>query len=75
MIKRSVSINGHRTSFSLEQEFHDELECIASRRGIPVARLVTAADSSRHEGMNLSSALRLLVLEDLKSRAQKNPDN
>lgn len=65
--KHSVTIRGHRTSFSLEQPFLDELERIAAARGMALAALVAEIDSGRGDGANLSSALRLFVLADLKT--------
>ena len=65
--KRSVSIRGHRTSFSLEDEFWTELKQIAALRKISLAQLVTQIDLRRQEDQNLSSALRLFVLRQLKS--------
>lgn len=64
--KRSVTIAGHRTSFSLEDAFWEELVGIARRRDITLAELVVEIDSER-EG-NLSSALRLYILRDLQAR-------
>ena len=69
IVKRSVTIRGHRTSFSLEQPFFDALTLIADRRGISLASLVAEVDSNRPKGANLSSALRVYVLEDVASRA------
>jgi predicted DNA-binding ribbon-helix-helix protein len=63
--KRSVTIAGHATSVSLEEEFWTALRQIARRRGIPLAGLVASVDGER-DG-NLSSALRLLVLESYRS--------
>ena len=65
--KRSVTISGHRTSFSLEDAFHAELERMAFERGCAVAALVASIDAGKPDGANLSSALRLAVLEDLKA--------
>ena len=64
--KRSVTIAGHRTSFSLEDAFWQELVGIAEHRGITLAELVVEIDSER-DG-NLSSALRLYILRDLQDR-------
>jgi len=64
--KRSVTIAGHRTSFSLEDAFWEELVGIAQRRAMTLAELVVEIDTDR-EG-NLSSALRLFVLRDLQKR-------
>ncbi|MCB1383803.1 MAG: ribbon-helix-helix domain-containing protein [Notoacmeibacter sp.] len=67
VVKRSVSIHGHRTSFSLEQEFFAELEAIAKQRGLSLAALVAEIDETRPRNTNLSSALRLAVLAHLKA--------
>lgn len=64
--KHSVSIRGHRTSFSLEQVFLDELRGIASARGLTFAGLVALVDETRPREANLSSALRIFVLEQAK---------
>lgn len=67
--KHSATIRGHRTSFSLEQPFFSELERLAQMRGITVAALIAEVDAAREDGANLSSALRLHVLENLKREA------
>ena len=69
IVKRSVTIHGHRTSYSLEQPFHDELARIAAARGMTLAGLVREIDQSRPDAANLSSALRLYVLEQVKAGA------
>ena len=63
--KRSVTIRGHRTSFSIEDEFMVQLRVLAEREGVSLARLVERIDTSRSDGENLSSALRLHVLRAL----------
>jgi predicted DNA-binding ribbon-helix-helix protein len=60
--KRSVVVAGHKTSVSLEDAFWNGLKEIAGRRDITLSDLVAAIDSQRHHG-NLSSAIRLFVLE------------
>ena len=67
--KRSVTIRGHRTSFSLEDAFYSELERIAAAQGKPVAALIGEIDASQSRNTNLSSALRLYVLAEVKRRA------
>ncbi|MGD9912935.1 MAG: ribbon-helix-helix domain-containing protein [Rhizobiaceae bacterium] len=67
--KRSVTIRGHRTSFSLEQPFFDELAGIARQRGMKLAALVSEIDETRPRDSNLSSALRIHVLEWVRNRA------
>ncbi len=61
--KRSVSISGHRTSFSLEDQFFDCLRTLADEQNVTLASLVKTIDENRHRQSNLSSALRLYVLE------------
>jgi len=65
--KRSVTIHGHRTSFSLEDEFFQEIERLAEQRNLAVASLIAEIDAARPREINLSSALRLHVLEQLKA--------
>ena len=71
--KRSVTIAGHRTSFSLEDAFWEELVGIAQRRTMTLAELVVEIDTER-DG-NLSSALRLYVLRDLQKRLAGEDDD
>jgi predicted DNA-binding ribbon-helix-helix protein len=66
--KRSVVIAGHKTSVSLEEPFWEELAAIAAQRAISVSALIGEVDRTRDS--NLSSALRLLVLDDLRRRTQ-----
>ncbi len=61
-IKRSVTIAGHRTSLSLEPEFWDALNALATVRDMSLAGLVAAIDEARGR-TNLSSALRVAVLQ------------
>ena len=66
-------IDGHRTSVSLEPAFWQALKDIAARRGDSLNRLVAAVDRERGAagGSNLSSALRVFVLEDLLGRCER----
>lgn len=64
--KRSVTIRGHRTSFSLEQPFFDELAAIAAARPMALAALIAEIDESRPRDANLSSALRVYVLDHVR---------
>ena len=61
----------HSTSISLEPEFMEELEAIARQKGLSVNQLVTEIDSKR-EHENLSSAIRIYILNHLK---KTNPGN
>jgi predicted DNA-binding ribbon-helix-helix protein len=66
-VKRSFTIDGHRTSISLEAPFWDALKAAAAREDIPVSKLIARIDAGR-QGCGLSSAVRVWLLE--KSRAQ-----
>ena len=63
--KRSVRIAGHSTSLSLEAEFWLELKRIAERDGVSLNQLIASIDTRRSG--NLSSSLRVFVLNDLKN--------
>jgi predicted DNA-binding ribbon-helix-helix protein len=62
VIKRSLVIAGHRTSVSLEDAFWRRLRAIAAERGLSLNGLAAMIDASR-DGANLSSAIRVFVLE------------
>ena len=62
-LKRSLSIEGHRTSLSLEPEFWEALLKAATKRGSSVSALVTSIDQQRG-GRNLSSAVRVWLLRE-----------
>jgi predicted DNA-binding ribbon-helix-helix protein len=64
--KRSVIVAGHRSSVSLEAEFWEELKQIAAARGLSINDLITEIDKGR--AGNLSSAIRLHVLGNLRNR-------
>lgn len=64
IVKRSVRIAGHATSISLEPAFWDALREIANHRQVSVNALLSAIDAGR--GGNLSSAIRLFVLESCR---------
>ena len=67
--KRSITLHGHRTSFSVEDAFLDELKNIATKRDLSFAALIAEIDENRPLDSNLSSALRLFVLRELKQAA------
>lgn len=64
--KHSATLHGHRTSFSLEDEFWEELKRIAAYRDTSIAGLIAAIDDGRPPESNLSSALRVYVLRWLR---------
>ncbi|MDR0367260.1 MAG: ribbon-helix-helix domain-containing protein [Rickettsiales bacterium] len=59
MKKRSATIAGHSTSFSIEDEFFEELRRIAAARGISMNALASRIDAEG--GGNLSSKLRVFA--------------
>ena len=67
VIKRSIVIAGHKTSVSLEDAFWKGLKDIAGTRDMTLSELVAAIDSDRRHG-NLSSAIRLFVLDHYRSQ-------
>ncbi|SKA13456.1 ribbon-helix-helix domain-containing protein [Consotaella salsifontis] len=67
IVKRSVTIRGHRTSISIEDAFWLRLRRLAEERAVPLAALVAEIDKARPPTTNLSSAIRLFVLEDALS--------
>ena len=67
--KRSVTIAGHRTSISLEDEFWSELVRIVAEDQTSLNSMISAIDEARTT--NLSSAIRLHVLANLKGTAQE----
>lgn len=66
LLKRSLKIAGHATSVTLEPEFWECLKEIAAARGQSINQLAAEIDADRRD--NLSSALRVFILEDLKRR-------
>ena len=76
MIKRSMTINGHRTSISLESDFWDALRRISIEKNCSLARLVADIDIQRSNKLGtepavggLSSAIRLYILAELTAIA------
>lgn len=68
VVKRSVMVGGHKTSVSLEDAFWDSLKEIAARRGVSLSTQLAGIDTHRNTG-NLSSAIRLFVLDYFRTRA------
>jgi predicted DNA-binding ribbon-helix-helix protein len=70
VIKRSIVIAGHKTSVSLEDAFWRGLKEIAAARRVSLTELIATIDGRRRDG-NLSSAIRLFVLDYFKGREAK----
>lgn len=77
--KRSLTLNGHRTSVSLEDEFWDAFCEIATQQHKAINRLAAEIDESRSGDAGLASSIRLFVLRHYRYRASqmqpKEPDN
>lgn len=68
VVKRSVAIGSHKTSVSLEDPFWDQLREIAHAQQWTLSKLIAEIDERRQTN-NLSSAIRLYVLEHLRTVA------
>ena len=68
VVKRSIVIAGHKTSVSLEDAFWGALKDIAIARNMTLSELVASIDADRKQG-NLSSAIRLYVLDHFRSQS------
>jgi predicted DNA-binding ribbon-helix-helix protein len=66
VVKRSVVIDGHKTSVSLEEAFWSGLKEIAQTQHATLSKTIEEIDKARKQG-NLSSAIRLFVLERVRS--------
>lgn len=60
--KHSLTLNGHRTSVSLEPEFWAAFRAIAAEEGTPLNALAARIDAARPAGVGLASAIRVFVL-------------
>jgi predicted DNA-binding ribbon-helix-helix protein len=72
VIKRSIVIAGHKTSVSLEDAFWQGLKDIAAARDMTLSELVATIDTDRRHG-NLSSGIRLFVLDHYRSQVEELP--
>jgi predicted DNA-binding ribbon-helix-helix protein len=66
--KRSLTLNGHRTSVSLEDEFWQEFLRIAQDQGKAINALAVEIDHARGVEIGLASAIRLFVLSHALGR-------
>lgn len=65
-LKRSVTIDGHRTSVSLEDAFWKALAAQAAARDLTRATLIGQIDHARPPDVGLATALRLFVIDALQ---------
>jgi predicted DNA-binding ribbon-helix-helix protein len=69
IVKRSVVIDGHKTSVSLEEPFWTLVREIAEAERLSVSGLLREIDRQRRHA-NLSSAIRVYVLGTVRARAE-----
>jgi predicted DNA-binding ribbon-helix-helix protein len=72
VVKRSIVVAGHKTSVSLEEAFWNGMKEISGLRNMTLSELVGEIDGKRQQG-NLSSAIRLFVLDHFRSQACGEP--
>jgi predicted DNA-binding ribbon-helix-helix protein len=73
VVKRSIVIDGHKTSVSLEDAFWTGLREIAQAQHATLSKLVGEIDRTRQG--NLSSAIRLFVLDQVRTSGQAGVNN
>ena len=61
LIKKSITINKHRTSISLEIEFWDSLKTIAKQKNLTIERIISDIDYNRDS--SLASSTRIFILK------------
>ena len=69
-VKHSLTLHGHRTSVSLEEEFWQAFREIASEKNIPINALAAEIDAARGVESGLASAIRVYVLKILQARCE-----
>jgi len=67
-VKHSLTLRGHRTSVSLEDEFWQAFRHIADEQGKPINALAAEIDAERGSEAGLASAIRLFVLRYFQTR-------
>lgn len=78
--KHSLTLKGHRTSVSLEDEFWDAFREIATAQGQPINVLAAQIDAGRTDDTGeidtgLASAIRLFVLRYYRQSERSTANN
>jgi predicted DNA-binding ribbon-helix-helix protein len=68
-IKRSLTLRGHRTSVSLEDDFWRAFRDIADEKSLPINAIAAEIDAKRDLEAGLATAIRLYVLAHYRDRA------
>ena len=66
-VKRSLTLKGHRTSVSVEDDFWQAFRDIAAEKQLPINVLAAQIDAGRDLDTGLASAIRLYVLRHYRS--------
>lgn len=72
-VKHSLTLNGHRTSVTLEEDFWAAFRDLAAAQSLPLNALAAEIDAAREPGTGLATAIRLYVLRALQAKAGKTP--
>jgi len=72
-IKHSLTLQGHRTSVTLEAEFWQAFRTIADEKGIALNALAAEVDAGRAPETGLASAIRVYVLRHYRAQARPAP--
>lgn len=72
-IKHSLTLQGHRTSVTLEAEFWQAFRTIAEEKGIALNALAAEVDAGRTPETGLASAIRVYVLRHYRAQARPAP--
>ncbi|CUH41427.1 ribbon-helix-helix domain-containing protein [Ruegeria atlantica] len=67
-VKRSLTLKGHRTSVSLEDEFWQAFRTIAKEKNLPINALAAEIDVERDPNIGLASAIRIFILNWYQSK-------
>ncbi len=70
VLKHSIVIDRHKTSISIEDVFWTSFKEIARARGDTLSQLVASIDAARGPGTNLSSAIRVFVLDHYRKQLE-----
>lgn len=73
-VKRSLTLKGHRTSVSLEDDFWQAFRDIAEEKQMPINMLAAEIDSDRGFDSGLASAIRLYVLKHYRQLVTQTSD-
>lgn len=73
-VKRSLTINGHRTSVSLEDPFWNAFGEIAKSKGLAINTLAARIDAERDLNSGLATSIRVYILQHLQSELDAKID-